>query len=72
MLEVPVGTLDAIKSEHSTARNASLAMLNTWKRTACSPYIWKTLLVALASNAVGQKALADEVATKLADASQKQ
>ena len=71
-LKVPEGTLDAIGRDHQTVRLATLAMLRTWKRTACSPYSWKTLLDALASNAVGQKALADETAAKLADASQRQ
>lgn len=70
-LKVPESTLDAIETDHRTVRRATLAMLKTWKRTGCSPYTWKTLLVALASNAVGQRALADKIAAKLADASQR-
>ena len=72
MLKVPVGTLGAIETEHRNVCRATLEMLTKWKETGCSPYTWKTLLEALASNAVGQKALADEIATKLADTSQRQ
>ena len=65
LLKIPPGSLDGIKYDSRTAGDALLAVFTVWSRTLCSPYSWKTILNVLATDAVGHRRLANDIARRL-------
>ena len=57
--------MDAIERHKLNVKEALLAMLALWRKSNCSPYLWKILLKVLATNSVGHHRLADDIARRL-------
>ena len=65
LLKIPSKFLDSIGFDNQTAEGALSAVFTFWSRTECSPYLWKTILNVLATDAVGDRRLADDIARRL-------
>ena len=65
LLKIPPGSLDGIGCDSRTAGDALSAVFTVWSRTLYSPYSWKTILNVLATDAVGHRRLANDIARKL-------
>ena len=65
LLKLPPGSLDSIERDSPTVRDALLAVFTAWRRTMCSPYSWKTILNVLATDTVGRRRLANDIARRL-------
>ena len=65
LLKIPPGSLDGIGHDYRTADDALSAVFTVWSRTLCSPYSWKTILKVLATDAVGHRRLANDIARRL-------
>ena len=65
LLKIPSGSLDSIGHDSRTADDALSAVFTVWSRTLCSPYSWKTILHVLATDAVGHRRLANDIACRL-------
>ena len=65
LLKLPSGSLDRIGYDSRTANDALSIVFTEWSRSLCSPYSWKTILDVLATDAVGQRRLADDVVRRL-------
>ena len=65
LLKIPSGSLDSIRHDSPMADDALSAIFMVWSRTLCSPYSWKTILNVLATDAVGHRRLANEIACRL-------
>ena len=65
LLNVPSGTLDNIQHDSSGVCDALSAVFTAWRRTNCSPYSWKIILKVLATDVVGHRRLANEIACRL-------
>ena len=67
-LEIPPHILDNIKanwSHQADPLNFIREVFAEWKKRECSPYNWKTVLVALSSESVGERAMAASLAETL-------
>ena len=64
-LRVPAGSLDSIERDSPTVHDALLSVFTAWKRTMCSPYSWKIILKVLATDMVGHRRLANDIARRL-------
>ena len=65
LLKIPPGSLDTIGYNSRVADDALLAVFKEWSKTLCSPYLWKTILNVLATDAVGHRRLANDIAHRL-------
>ena len=66
LLNVPSGTLDIIEHDDSSGVcDALSAVFSAWRRTNCSPYSWKIIMKVLATDIVGHRRLANEIACRL-------
>ena len=65
LLKIPPGSLDGIGYDSRMAHDALSAVFTVWSRTLCSPYSWKTILSVLATDAVGHRRLANDIARRL-------
>ena len=65
LLNIPTGSLEVIQHDNPRALDALLAMFALWKSSKSSPYLWKTVLKVLATDIVGHRRLADDIAHRL-------
>ena len=66
LLQIPIESLDKIgKDSQKKAEDALSDVFKVWSETQCSPYSWSTVLNVLASDPVGLKRLADDIAHRL-------
>ena len=65
LLNVPSGSLDSIERDSSGVCDALSAVFTAWRRTKCSPYSWKIILKVLATDVVGHRRLAHDIARRL-------
>ena len=65
LLNVPPGSLDSIERDSSTVSDALLAVFTAWSKINCSPYSWKIILKVLATDIVGHRRLANDIAHRL-------
>ena len=65
LLNVPAGSLDGIKRDSPTAHDALSTVFMFWSKTTCSPYSWKIILKVLATDLVGHRRLANDIARRL-------
>ena len=64
-LNIPEGSLDAIQRDSPGVNEALLAVFTSWRRNMWSTYSWKTILNVLATDLVGHRRLANDIAQKL-------
>ena len=62
LLNIPSGALECMELDSQGVDGALSAVFTFWRRKMCSPYSWKTVLKVLATDAVGHKKLADDIA----------
>ena len=65
LLMIPPGTLEAIEHDNRGVIEALLAVFTSWRRSKCTPYSWKIVLKVLATDIVGHRRLADDIAYRL-------
>ena len=65
LLNVPPGSLEAIECDNRRVKDALLAVFTFWKKNKCSPFSWKIVLKVLATDLVGHRRLADDIARRL-------
>ena len=65
LLNIPSGTLDNIEHDSPRVCDALSAVFTFWRRTKYSPYSWKIILKVLATDVVGHRRLADDIARRL-------
>ena len=66
LLKIPSGSLEAIGCDSRGGVEEALSRVFTsWKRHMYSPYSWETVLEVLATDAVGHRRLANDIAHRL-------
>ena len=63
LLKVPKGVLDGMERQYSPLDSFE-RVLTEWNSRRCSPYSWGTIICVLKSPAIGEVALANELAAK--------
>ena len=65
LLNIPSGMLETIEHDNPKANTALLEVFTSWRKSKCSPYSWRVILKVLATDIVGHRRLADDIANRL-------